>query len=245
MAHIPIQMAPLVPIEHEYLIVCGLLDFFERTKLGFRLERYNGSRLSRDNYLMSELDEVISWAQDTLRKYPAPTVEFQVIIKEGHPMELAAIDHLVETLCFIPGWTQLVMSFELFPITISSRKRGTFEGLFARRGIGQLMFALDGKSVTYNGPWDLVPAPWMALERLSRFFVGKVDVWSNVNPDEAEDRLKVNAKVDWRVAHEEDEEAKINTEFWEPGTQRHWFLRPWRSSEARSSAGQFVGSESH
>ncbi|KAL1719980.1 hypothetical protein EV715DRAFT_263038 [Schizophyllum commune] len=221
MAHIPIQMAPLVPMEHGYQIACRLLDWTDRTKLGFRFERYNASKWSRDHetFTLRELGKVIDWAEDKLRKYPATTVEFEVIIQAGPLIELAAVDHFMETLCFIPGWTKLVMSFDIYPINISSSVRGTFDELFARRGIGQLMFAFDGKSVEYRGPQDLVPAPWFHIERLSRFFVGRVDVLSNVHPVITENRLKANAEVDWRVLPPEDKQAKINVEFLKLRTQ--------------------------
>ncbi|KAL1701590.1 hypothetical protein EV121DRAFT_179130, partial [Schizophyllum commune] len=134
---------------------------------------------------------------------PAARIYLTIRVSPKAPVELSAVDYLVEKLCTIQGWDLFAVEFPqgAHRAQILHGKRYTQEEFWERvGGSQQLVAAFEGRSIRFQGRANEVPAPWFSLRELSRFGVVCADIRCPLTPEDFK-FLHVNSALDRIPVH--------------------------------------------
>ncbi|KAI5827920.1 hypothetical protein K523DRAFT_245723 [Schizophyllum commune Tattone D] len=134
---------------------------------------------------------------------PAARIYLTIRASPKAPVELSAVDYLVEKLCPIQGWDLFAVEFPqgAHRAQILPGKRYTREEFRERiGGTQQLVAAFEGRSIRFQGRANEVPAPWFSLRELSRFGVVCADIRCPLTPEDFK-FLQVNSALDRIPVH--------------------------------------------
>ncbi|KAI5891799.1 uncharacterized protein SCHCODRAFT_02465143, partial [Schizophyllum commune H4-8] len=129
---------------------------------------------------------------------PAARIYLTIRVSPNAPVELSAVDYLVEKLCPIQGWNLFAVEFPegAYRAQILHGKRYTPEEFRERiGGTQQLVAAFQGRSIRFKGHANEVPAPWFSLRELSRFGVRCADIHCPLTPEDLK-FLHANSALD-------------------------------------------------